>query len=237
MVQNGIEGDGGLARAPVADDEFALPPADGEHAVDGEDARFQRLIDGLTVDNAGRGRFDGAVAFRHDLAHAVDGVAERPHDAPQKALADGHARAALGTADGAPLRNGALVAEEDAAHALALQIEHHAADARGKEQNFAVFGVFEPAHFGDAVAHRDHGADLFGDRLGRPLVEAGAKEGDDVPALADRLHEGVLELAEPAAQAPIEDLRPHFEAEAARIRLALAVFERKFFVIALLQKG
>ena len=120
LIEDGVEGDGGLARAPVADDEFALPPADGEHTVDGKDARFQRLIDGLTVDDRGRGRFDGAVAFRHDLAHAVDGISERPHDAPQKALADGHARAALGTADGAPLRNGALVAEEDAAHALAL---------------------------------------------------------------------------------------------------------------------
>ena len=82
LIQDGVDGDGGLSRLPVADDELALTPSDGEHTVDGDDARFQRTVDGLTVEDGGGGRLDGAVAALNDVAQPVDGIAQRVDDAP-----------------------------------------------------------------------------------------------------------------------------------------------------------
>ena len=43
LVEDGVDGDGGLARLAVADDQLALAAADRGHGVDGLDARLQRL--------------------------------------------------------------------------------------------------------------------------------------------------------------------------------------------------
>ena len=53
LVDDGVHGDGGLARAAVADDELALSAADGDHGVDGLDAGLQRLLHRLPADDAG----------------------------------------------------------------------------------------------------------------------------------------------------------------------------------------
>ena len=39
LVDDGVDGDGGLAGLAVADDQLALAAADGDHGVDGLDAR------------------------------------------------------------------------------------------------------------------------------------------------------------------------------------------------------
>ena len=52
LVDDGVDGDGGLAGLAVADDELALAAADGDHGVDGLDARLQRLLDRLALDDA-----------------------------------------------------------------------------------------------------------------------------------------------------------------------------------------
>src|SRR5690606_6588688 len=43
LVDDRVDRDGGLAGLAVADDELALAAADGDHAVDGLDARLERL--------------------------------------------------------------------------------------------------------------------------------------------------------------------------------------------------
>ncbi len=53
LVDDGIDGDGGLAGLAVADDELALAAADRDHRVDGEDTGLQRLATGVRVDDAG----------------------------------------------------------------------------------------------------------------------------------------------------------------------------------------
>jgi hypothetical protein len=43
LVEDRVDGDGGLARLAVADDQLALAAADRRHGVDGLDAGLQRL--------------------------------------------------------------------------------------------------------------------------------------------------------------------------------------------------
>ena len=44
LVDDRVEGDGRLARLAVADDQLALPTTDGNHGVDGLDARLDRRV-------------------------------------------------------------------------------------------------------------------------------------------------------------------------------------------------
>ena len=57
LVDDRVDRDGGLARSPVADDQFALTTSDGNHGIDGFDARLQRFLDRLAIDDAGGDHF------------------------------------------------------------------------------------------------------------------------------------------------------------------------------------
>ena len=59
LVDDGVDGDGGLARLPVADDQLALAAADRDHRVDGGDAGLDRRVDVLAANHAGAMRSIG----------------------------------------------------------------------------------------------------------------------------------------------------------------------------------
>ena len=81
IADDRVDADGRLAGGTVADDQFALAAADGDHRVDGHNARLHRLADRLAPDDAGRDflyritrvAFDGPFAV-HRLAERVDGA-------------------------------------------------------------------------------------------------------------------------------------------------------------------
>src|SRR3989344_1045842 len=52
LVEGGGGSDGRFAGVPIADDKLALAAADGDHRVDGFDARVERLVDRLAVHHA-----------------------------------------------------------------------------------------------------------------------------------------------------------------------------------------
>jgi hypothetical protein len=49
LVDDRVERHGGLAGLTVADDQLALAAADGDHRVDGLEARLQGLVDRLAL--------------------------------------------------------------------------------------------------------------------------------------------------------------------------------------------
>ncbi len=77
LVDDGVQGDGRLAGAAVADDEFALAAADGDHRVDGFDTGLQRLFDLLPVDDARGLELDRPELGGLDRALVVERHAQR----------------------------------------------------------------------------------------------------------------------------------------------------------------
>src|SRR6185369_8943512 len=90
LVDDRVDGDGGLAGAAVADDQLALSAADRDHRVDGLDAGLQRLLHGLANDDARRLTLDLARVACLDLALAVDRAAERIHYSSDELGPDRH---------------------------------------------------------------------------------------------------------------------------------------------------
>ncbi len=95
-----------------------------------------------------------------DRALAVDRVAERVDDAAEQAGADRHVDDGAGALDRVALCDVAVVAEDDDADIVGLEIQRHALDAAGKLDQLAGLAVVEAVDAGDAVADRQHLADL-----------------------------------------------------------------------------
>ena len=165
LVEDGVEDDGGLAGLAVADDQLALAAADGDQRVDGLEAGLHRLVHRLAGNDAGRLDVDAALLVALDRALAVDRVAESVDHAAQQALADRHLDDGAGALDDVAFLDVAVVAENHDADIVDLEVERHAARAVGELDHLAGLDIVEPVDAGDAVADRQHLADLGDFRL------------------------------------------------------------------------
>ena len=95
-----------------------------------------------------------------DRALAVDRVAERIDDAAEQALADRHVDDGAGALDGLAFLDVAVGAEDHDADIVALEIQRHAFDAVRELDHLAGLDLVEAVDAGDAVADRQHLADL-----------------------------------------------------------------------------
>src|ERR1700730_15690837 len=82
LVDDGVEGDRGLAGLAVADDQLALSAPDLQHRVDRLDSGLERLLDRLAAGDARGPCLDSPLLGGLDRALAVDRLGPRNYHAP-----------------------------------------------------------------------------------------------------------------------------------------------------------
>ncbi len=152
LADDRIDADRGLPDLAVADDQFALPPADGRHRVDRLEARVHRFVDRLAEDDPGGDHLDPAEFRRFDGTLAVQGGARGVDDAAEHRFADGD----LGDLPG-PLHDVAFLdmgnlAEHGHADVVRLEVQDHAENPSGEFEQLHGHGVLHAVDPGDAVA-------------------------------------------------------------------------------------
>ena len=160
LVDDGVDGDGGLAGLAVADDQLALAAADRHHGVDGLEAGLHRLVHRLALHDAGGLDLDLAGVLGVERAAAVDGVAEAVDHAAEQLLADRHLGDLAGALDRVALADVLVGAHDGGADVVLLEVEHQAADAVAEVEQLAGGGAGEAVDAGHAVGLREHGAGL-----------------------------------------------------------------------------
>ena len=158
LVHDGVDGDGGLARLAVTDDELALATADGDHGVDGDEPGLDGLAHRLALHDARGLELDGATSVGVDGTQPVDGLAERVHDAPQHGVAHRDVHDTTRSAALITLFDGIHLAKQDRANLVDIEVLRKAKDAAPASgtrelQELTGHGGLEAGDVGDAVAN------------------------------------------------------------------------------------
>ena len=132
LVENGVDGDSSLASLTVTDDKLTLATTNGNHGVDGLDTSHHGLVNratgedtrGLELSTTTLGGLDGTLA--------IDGVTEGVHDTAKELRADRDVDNLAGTLDSVALLDGTVITEDRDTDVVGLQVQAHAADARGE---------------------------------------------------------------------------------------------------------
>ena len=157
VVDDGVEQDGGLARLPVADDQLALPAANGNHGVDGLQTRSHRLAHGLAVDDAGSQTLDGQGFSGGNGALVVDGLAQRVNHAADQGRSHGHGKNLAGAFDFVAFFQLGVVAQDDRAYLVFFERERKARNAVREAEQLAGHHLVQAVEARNAVAQRGDG--------------------------------------------------------------------------------
>ena len=90
LVDDRIQGDGGFAGLTVADNQLALASTDGDHGIHTLETGLQRLLDGLSLGDAGSIGLDQTLGRSLETGTAVNRFTKRIDHASQDIISYGH---------------------------------------------------------------------------------------------------------------------------------------------------
>ena len=162
LVDDRVDGYGGLAGLTVADDEFPLATANRDHRVDRHDSGLERLGDGLTeydTRSLALKRHLRQVSF--DLAESVKRNAKRIDHSSEHLLTDLDGGDPSGSAYRHSLLDLIGRAEKHGSDIVLLKVHHNAHHSALEFEQFSGLGVGQAIHSGDTVADLQHLADFL----------------------------------------------------------------------------
>ena len=153
LVDDRIEGDGGLAGLTVADNQLTLAAADRDHGVDGLQTGLQRLADRLPVDDPRGLAFERHRGqFSLDAAESVQRVAQRIDHAADHGLPHRDRSDPPRPLDVLAFLDQVGRSQEDSSDIVLFEVHHHAHDTACEFEEFAGFRAGKAVDAGDAVA-------------------------------------------------------------------------------------
>jgi hypothetical protein len=161
LVEDGIDGNGGLASASIADDQLTLASADGHEGVDALETGLHGLVDGLSGDDAGSLELNTLAGVASDGAEAIDGVTERVDDTAEHALTNGDIDDGAGSLDDIALLDLSIVTKDDNTNVVSLEVEGHTLGARGEFNHLTGLDLHETEDSRDTITDRDDRTELL----------------------------------------------------------------------------
>ena len=162
LVEDGVDGDRGLAGLAVADDQLALPAADRRHGVNGLDARLQRLAHRLAADDPGGLHLHAARLGGVDRPLAVEWLAQGVHHAAEQRVADRDGLDAPGGLDRLLLLEVVDLTQDDGTDGVLVEVQGETQGPVLELEQLVHRGTGQPGDPGDAVTDLDDAPDLLG---------------------------------------------------------------------------
>ncbi len=169
LIDDRIDGDGGLAGLAITDDQFALTAADRNHRINGLNARLQRFTNGLPGIHTGRHDFNAGRMRRLDRPFPVDGLTDRIDHTTDQRFTDRNFCDTAGALDRIPFLDSHIVAHQHGADVVLFQIQGDAIESAWKLEHFTGHGPVKAVDLGDTVSDLNDGTRLLDIDL---LVEA-----------------------------------------------------------------
>src|SRR5690554_5987905 len=131
LVNDRVDRYRSLTDLTVTDDQLTLATTDGNHGIDGFQARLNRLIYGLTNDYARCNLLDRGGQGVAQLALAVDRVTQTVYNTAQQFVTNRYFQDTTGTTYLLAFSQTFVVTQNNRTHRITLQVQSHAVSAVG----------------------------------------------------------------------------------------------------------
>ena len=170
LVDDGVQGNGRLAGGTVADNQFPLPPANGNHRVNGLDAGLHRGIDRLPHYYVRGGLLHRAGGRSVQRPPAIQRPAHGIHYPANQRFPYRHLDNLAGGADLMALFDRGGVAQDGRADQVRLQVQGQPQDVVAEVQQFVGADALQALDAGNAVADLHHGTHIHQAQVAAKLL-------------------------------------------------------------------
>ena len=153
LIQNGVHCNGGLAGLTVTDDQLTLASADGNHGINGQDARLKRLVDRFPCDDAAGLMLDGPCLGCCNGSQTINGLAQHIDHTADEFVSHRHISRTARTLYHSALANARLRPQKHHAHTVLGQIHHHSLNPCVELHQFAIDCLVQSVNCSDPIAH------------------------------------------------------------------------------------
>jgi len=161
LIQDGINGDGGLSGLSVSNNEFSLSSTDGDQTIDGFESGLHGLVDGFSGDNTGGFDFHSVSLGGLDGSQSVDGVTQGIEDSSEHFFSDGNIHDGSGSTNDISFLNESIVSEDHDSDVVGFEIQGHSTDSRGEFNHLSSLDLAETENSGNTISNGDNGTVFF----------------------------------------------------------------------------
>ena len=155
MVDDRIDGHGGLASLTVTDDQFTLSTTHRHHRIDRLQTGLHRLRHALARDHTRGNLFQHIGQLGVDRTLAIDRLAERVHDTSQQLRTHGNGQNSASRLDCVAFPDVLVASKDHCADRIALQVQSKTKGLAWEFDHFTLHHVRQTVDATDPVGHRD----------------------------------------------------------------------------------
>mmetsp|Transcript_24779 Transcript_24779/g.45972 ORF Transcript_24779/g.45972 Transcript_24779/m.45972 type:complete len:512 (+) Transcript_24779:271-1806(+) len=160
LVDDGIDGNGGLTGLTITNDQFTLSTTNGDESINGLKAGKHRLGHGLTRDDSGGLNLRTGSLAVIEGGTSIDGLTDTVHDTSEELVTNGNVDNGTGTLDSVSLKNVTIITKNHNSHVVLLKVEGHAAETAGKDNHLSGLDVGKSINTSDTISNGDDRASL-----------------------------------------------------------------------------
>ena len=153
LINNRINCDCRLTCLTVTDNQLTLPPADGNHGVDGLNTRLKGRIYALSCDNTACNSFDFTEFCSLYRSLAVNRLTEGIDNTPKQCVSHRDFHHTSRGLDGIAFVDIPGASQQYHAHVILFQIQHHAVHFAGELQKLTLHGILQTMYTSNAVCY------------------------------------------------------------------------------------
>mmetsp|Transcript_14062 Transcript_14062/g.32734 ORF Transcript_14062/g.32734 Transcript_14062/m.32734 type:complete len:449 (-) Transcript_14062:207-1553(-) len=157
LVDNCINGNGGLSGLTITDNQLSLSTSDGNQGIDGLESGKHRFGNGLTGDDTGGLDLGTRALYRFKRSSSVDGLSDTVHNTSEKFGTDGDIDDGSGTGHVVTFQNVTIITEDDNTDVVRFQVQSHPAETAGEHNHLSSLNVGETVDTGDTISDGDDG--------------------------------------------------------------------------------
>ena len=166
MVDDRVQGDSGLTRLAVSNDELTLTTTDRNHRVDSLQAGLQGLMDRLTHHDARSLEFQCAAPIQvGDFTEAIDRTSQRIHRTTQIAIANGDRENLAGTVNRLAFFDRGEITENNGTDLALFKVHRQAQRSIFETQKLVRHGAGKALNASNTVGSFCNVSDLVGHDL------------------------------------------------------------------------
>lgn len=162
MVDDGIDGDGGLTSLSITNNKFSLTSTDGDEGVDTLNTSLHRFSDGLSGNNTGSLDFNSGSLGGLEGTETVDGVTEGVQDSTAHSITNGDIDDGTSSLDDITFLNISIVTQNDDTDVVSFQVKGHTSNTGLKFNHFTGLDLSQTKDSCNTITNGNNGT-VFSD--------------------------------------------------------------------------